>query len=407
MMQADGIRPRSSVDPHMPNMSNMSNMQNMAQDMAEQEQDSGRHAGRANHPAPRTGDRSRRIARSRSTRALRVLGALAMGLILLMVLCLQLGTEYIGPRQMLDLLLRGLRQSDWGRESVGTTGMILFHVRLPRILLSVIVGASLASVGVVLQALLRNPLADPYVVGVSSGAAFGAALAILFGIGTSFLALTALPLCAFAGGLLSLVLVYRLGATQGRLSIHSLLLAGVILNAIFSALIMFSTLLMDPNRSFGLMAWLMGTLTLQVSPGLTVLLGYILLGLLLLVSQLRALNLMTLGEEAARACGVDTERVKKRLFVTAALVTGAVVSVSGMIGFVGMVVPHAVRLLFGADHRLLFPASALVGGMALLLADTAARTLLAPTEIPVGIVTALAGGPLFLYLLLWRKDRLA
>jgi iron complex transport system permease protein len=355
----------------------------------------------------RTPELSRTLVRVRSARALRVIAGLAASLILLMIFCLQLGTEYIGPSQMWQLLMSALKQGDWSRESIGTTGMILFHVRLPRMLLSVIVGASLACIGVVLQALLRNPLADPYVVGVSSGAAFGAALAILFGIGTSFLALTALPLCAFAGGLLSLLLVYRLGATQGRLSIHSLLLAGVILNAIFSALIMFSTLLMDPNRSFGLMAWLMGTLTLHVSPGLTVLLGYILFGLVVLLSQLRALNLMTLGEEAARACGVDTERVKKVLFVTAALVTGAVVSVSGMIGFIGMVVPHAVRLLFGADHRLLFPASALVGGMALLLADTAARTLLAPTEIPVGIVTALAGGPLFLYLLLWRKDRLA
>lgn len=368
------------------------------------------HAPESQQPikaSARTPESSRQLVRVRSARALRVIAGLAAGLILLMILCLQLGTEFIGPSRMWQLLMSAIKQGDWSRESIGTAGTILFHVRLPRVLLSVIVGASLACVGVVLQALLRNPLADPYVVGVSSGAACGAALAILFGIGTSFLALTALPLCAFAGGLLSLLLVYRLGATQGRLSIHSLLLAGVILNAIFSALIMFSTLLMDPNRSFGLMAWLMGTLTLHVSPGLTVLLGYILFGLVVLLSQLRALNLMTLGEEAARACGVDTERVKKVLFVTAALVTGAVVSVSGMIGFIGMVVPHAVRLLFGADHRLLFPASALVGGMGLLVADTAARTLLAPTEIPVGIVTALAGGPLFLYLLLWRKDRLA
>ncbi|CAI4034023.1 Hemin transport system permease protein HmuU [Nitrospira tepida] len=395
MRQTDGMMPRPSVH------------RDVAQEMAELEQHSRPQSGPANRPAPRTMDGSHRIAGSRSRRAFRVLGLLTTGLILLMILCLQFGTEYIGLQRMADLILHALRRGDWGRESIGTSGMILFHVRLPRVLLSVIVGASLACVGVVLQALLRNPLADPYVVGVSSGAAFGAALAILFGIGTSFLALTALPLCAFAGGLLSLLLVYRLGATQGRLSIHSLLLAGVILNAIFSALIMFSTLLMDPNRSFGLMAWLMGTLTLQVSPGLTVLLGYILVGLALLLTQLRSLNLMTLGEEAARSCGVDTERVKKRLFVTSALVTGAVVSVSGMIGFVGMVVPHAVRLLFGADHRLLFPASALVGGMALLVADTAARTLLAPTEIPVGIVTALAGGPLFLYLLLWRRDRLA
>ena len=343
----------------------------------------------------------------RARRGLHIIVGLAIALAVLVVICLQVGSEYISPVKMLSVLGDVLQNRDVSRESIGTTGTILFHVRLPRVLLSIIVGASLASVGVALQALLRNPLADPYVLGISSGSALGASVAMLFGIGTSFLALTALPLCGFAGGMISLIVVYRIGSSGGRLPIHSLLLAGVILNAIFTALIMFITSIMEPNRSFGMMAWLMGTLSTHVSPGLTILLAYVLLGLLVLYSQATTLNLMTLGEESARSLGVETERVKKQMFVTSAMVTGAVVSVSGMIGFIGMVVPHAVRLVLGADHRLLFPTSALVGGMFLLLADTAARTLLSPTEIPVGIITALTGGPLFVYLLMTKKGALS
>jgi iron complex transport system permease protein len=181
----------------------------------------------------------------------------------------------------------------------------------------------------------------------------------------------------------------------------------VILNAIFSALIMFVTSIMDPTRSFGMTAWLMGSLTAPTYPVMGVLALYLLAGGVLLFSQTKRLNLLSLGEETARSLGVEVEPVKKTVFFTSALLTGAVVSVSGMIGFVGMVVPHAVRLMLGSDHRLLLPASALIGGMFLTAADTAARTLLAPAEIPVGVVTALAGGPLFIYLLTANKARLA
>jgi iron complex transport system permease protein len=183
------------------------------------------------------------------------------------------------------------------------------------------------------------------------------------------------------------------------------LLAGVILNAIFSAMIMFVTSIMDPNRSAGMMTWLMGNLSAPSYSALAIMTAYLMVGVFILFKQARVLNLLTLGEESARSLGVETERVKRLVYVVSALITGAVVSVSGMIGFVGMVIPHAVRLVLGVDHRLLLPASALVGGMFLLVADTTARTLLAPAEIPVGIVTALAGGPFFIYLLVWRKDR--
>ena len=333
--------------------------------------------------------------------------ALASTSLLVLIGCLQFGAEDIGFSESVRILAQALRSGEASLESIGTSGVILLQVRLPRVLLGFMVGGSLAAVGVGLQALLRNPLADPYVLGVSSGAALGAACAILLGIGTTVFAFSTLPLFAFAGGMLSLFIVYRVAVSYGRLPVHTLLLAGIILNAIFTALIMFATSMMDPNRAFGMMAWLMGTLTAPEYPALAVLGVYLAVGSLVLFRQARALNLLTLGEESARSLGVEVESVKKVIFVISALLTGVVVSVSGMIGFIGMVVPHAVRLAIGADHRLLLPASALVGGTFLMAADTVARTLLAPTEIPVGVVTALAGGPVFIYLLMYRKGGLA
>lgn len=340
-------------------------------------------------------------------RWLLTLSALAVAAVLMLGICLQFGAKPIGLAEELQIVSLALRDGQAGLEAAGAAGVILLQVRLPRVLLAFMVGGCLAAVGVGLQALLRNPLADPYVLGISSGAALGAGLAILFGLTGTALAFSALPLCAMAGGLLSVLVVYRIATSYGYLPIHTLLLAGVILNAVFSALVMFVTSIMEPNRSFGMMSWLMGTLTAPDYPAMLVLAAYLLAGLFVLFRQAASLNLLTLGEESARALGVEVEAVKKTVFFTSALLTGAVVSVSGMIGFVGMVIPHAMRLLTGADHRLLLPASALVGGMYLMAADTIARTLLSPTEIPVGVVTALAGGPFFIYLLASRKGRLA
>ncbi|MBX3331771.1 MAG: iron ABC transporter permease [Nitrospira sp.] len=344
------------------------------------------------------------LTRSRLAMTLGILGltVIAVGL-----MCLHFGAQPIAYGEILRVFVDTISDKAIDDEVSDLTRTILLQVRLPRLLLGFLVGCSLASVGVALQALLRNPLADPYVLGVSSGAALGAAVGVLIGAGTTFLAETALPACGFAGGLSALVIIYRMAKSYERLPIHSLLLAGVILNAIFSAMIMFITSILEPNRSYGMMAWLMGTLTAPTYGGLVSLVIYLSIGLFLLFSQMRVMNVLALGEEPARSLGVDTEQAKRIIFVLTALVTGAVVSVSGMIGFIGMVVPHAVRLVIGADHRLLLPASALVGGTFLMGADTVARTLISPTEIPVGIITALAGGPFFVYLLLWRKDRLA
>ncbi len=343
------------------------------------------------------------------SRLILILGLLSLTAVVVSLMCLHFGAQPIAYREMLRLLM-GVMTADQTEADGGSadiTRTILLQIRLPRVLLGFVVGCSLASVGVVLQALLRNPLADPYVLGVSSGAALGAAVGVLCGAGTTFLAEAALPACGFAGGIMALVIVYRTATSSERLPIHSLLLTGVILNAIFSALIMFITSILDPNRSYGMMAWLMGTLTSPTYSGLVGVLVYLSISLILLFRQMRALNILALGEDTARTLGIDTEQAKRSIFILTALVTGAVVSVSGMIGFIGMVVPHAVRLAIGADHRLLLPASALVGGIFLMGADAMARTVIAPTEIPVGIITALVGGPFFVYLLLWRKDRLA
>lgn len=339
-------------------------------------------------------------------RWLLVIGGLIVASVVVLVVCLEFGATPVEMRTVVGAILTLFQREQIDADGLGTPGIILVQIRLPRVLMGFLVGGSLAGVGVTLQALLRNPLADPYVLGVSSGAALGASLAMLLGIGTSFALLPTLPLFGFLGGLLSLVLIYRLAQSQGRLPVHSLLLAGVILNAILTALIMFITTIMDPNRSAGLMAWLMGSLTAPSYPALGVFVLYVVVVLAILMHKAQMLNVMTLGEDIARSLGIETEWVKKQLFVLTALLTGAVVSVSGMIGFVGMVIPHVVRMLVGSDHRLLFPASALVGGMFLVVSDTIARTMLAPSEIPVGIVTALAGGPFFLYLLLRQKDRM-
>lgn len=322
-----------------------------------------------------------------------------------LLVCLGFGTESISFPRIWSILVGAIPGTESAGEGTDPTAVILLQIRLPRVLLAFFVGGSLAMVGTALQALLRNPLADPFVIGISSGAAFGASLALLFGVGISVWSVSALPVCAFAGALLSLLILYRISSAWHGFSIYTLLLAGVVLNAIFSAFIMFLTSVADPNRAFGMYAWLMGSLTGPDFATLGVLALYLGMGLLVLATQAQSLNLLTLGEETARSLGVEVERVKQLVFVAAALLTGAVVSFSGIIGFVGLIVPHAVRLVVSADHRLLLPVAGFAGGMFLMLADTVARTALSPGEFPVGVVTALVGGPVFLYLLTHRNKR--
>lgn len=280
-----------------------------------------------------------------------------------------------------------------------TDRVILFETRLPRVLLAAIVGAALATAGAALQGLMRNPLAEPHLIGVSGGAALGAVIAVIAGGRGVFAQASVLPLAAAVGALISMAIVYWLALVRGRLQPYVLLLAGVVYNAFAGALIMFVNSIADYYQAYGILFWLMGSLATQ-SYRLVLTVGvYAATGMIWLILQARELNLLSLGDEAASQLGVDVHRVRRATFVASALLVGAVVSVSGMIGFVGLIVPHVMRLLFGADHRLLLPASSLAGAIFLVWADTAARSALGVVEIPVGVVTALFGGPFFVYLL--------
>jgi iron complex transport system permease protein len=314
------------------------------------------------------------------------------------IFCLQFGAHALTMAE----LWSALTFTKSGNEDVARA--IIWDIRFPRILMGLFVGASLAITGAALQALVRNPLADPYVLGISSGAAFGATIGLALGLG-SIVGGLGLPLCAFIGGGLSIVLVYGVAASQGQLPMHKLLLAGVIVNAVCSALMMFATSILNPASLYRVVLWLMGTLSAPSIPALIGIGASLMLAVVLLLRESQALNLLAVGEDAARSSGVDSDRVQRIVFLVSAVLTGAVVSVSGMIGFVGMVVPHLVRILCGADHRLLLPVSALGGGILLMVADTVARTVVAPAEIPVGVITALIGGPFFIYLLMTRKYR--
>jgi iron complex transport system permease protein len=272
---------------------------------------------------------------------------------------------------------------------------ILFQTRLPRVLLGAAVGGGLAAAGAALQALLRNALASPDVIGVSGGASVGAILVLAAGGRGGF----AVPAAAFLGSLAAIAMIVRLSTVHGRLNPYSLLLVGVIVNTISAAFIMLVSSMVESSQAQGVLFWLTGSLSHRSYPLVGALGAYMVGATLVVWMQARSLNLLALGEEAAAGLGTDVGIVRRRTFLACALLVGAAVSVSGVIGFVGLIVPHCLRLVLGPDHRLLVPASFLGGAMFLVWADTIARVLLAPTEIPVGVITALCGGPFFIYLL--------
>lgn len=272
--------------------------------------------------------------------------------------------------------------------------MIVFELRLPRIILAIGAGAALSIAGAAYQSLLRNPLADPYVLGVSGGAALGSILAILFGTAFGF----SRPVCGFAGAALVTFLVYQIG--KRREDPAQLVLAGVVMSTFLSSLIVMLTALADDVRLRNITLWLLGDLSSGTTAGLLFVIFASILGLALLLPQARALNLMMIGERDAFALGVETGRVRTIVYLTASLLTAAAVVAGGAIGYVGLVGPHLVRLCVGSDNRLVIPASALVGGTLVLIADTLARTVLSPRELPAGAITALIGAPIFVYLLL-------
>jgi iron complex transport system permease protein len=287
------------------------------------------------------------------------------------------------------------------REALPGPARILLDLRLPRVLLGVVVGAALGTAGVVFQAVLRNPLADPYLLGLSGGAALGAVLVILTGAAAHSPVLV--PLAAFAGALLAVTAVWRLAAGAGALPPTALILSGVVVSAFCSALVMFLTAISPAGRVQGALFWMMGSLASPPAGILPIASAAVGGGILLLALSGHQLNALSLGEDTAAHLGLSVSRVRLKLFLAASLVTGAAVSASGLVGFVGLVVPHALRNLIGADHRLLVPAAGLAGAAVVVLADAAARSLVPPAEIPVGVVTALLGAPFFLILLHRRR----
>jgi iron complex transport system permease protein len=318
------------------------------------------------------------------------------GVLLVLLLASLLAAAAVGP-----VALDWRRVLDVGA-GVNPDAVILFRARIPRLLLAAIVGGALAAAGAALQALLRNPLAEPHLVGISSGAALAAVLALVTVPVVLGHALV-VPVAAFLGALLSIWIVVRLAFVGERVDPYTLLLIGVIYNAFTGALLMFINSIVDLYQAHGVLFWLMGHIGTREYSTVGALALYSLAGLSLLLWHARDLDCLSLGDERAAELGVDVERARRMIFVAAALLVGAVVSVSGLIGFVGLVVPHLMRLVVGADHRMLLPASYLAGAIFLVWADTVARTVLGATEIPVGVVTALVGAPVFAYLL--RRER--
>lgn len=318
--------------------------------------------------------------------------ALAVAAGIALLISVALGAAEIPPAAILDVLGGGGDQ---------TTRTIVLELRLPRAVLALLVGGALGLAGAVLQALLRNPLAEPYLLGVSGGAAVGAVTAIV--LGWNVRAAWALPLAALAGALLAIGLVLRIAVRAARgLDTRVLLLAGVVIGAFFNAVILL-LLTFAPAETFrSAIFWMMGSLAAANWPSVGVLVVYLLPAIAVLLLMARPLNLLAVGEETALYLGARVERVKLMAYLVSSLLVAAAVALTGVIGFIGLIVPHAVRLMWGSDHQLLLPASVLLGGAFLLVTDTVARTAAAPTELPVGVITALVGVPIFVALLTRR-----
>lgn len=320
--------------------------------------------------------------------------ALLVALLLAAVLAgLMLGSAPLTPGEV----WAGL----WGSGSDPAAGTIIRDIRMPRVAAGIFTGAALALSGTLFQALLRNPLAEPYLLGVSSGAAFGAvvSLTLLGGLGLGAFGATATTVFALVGGLLAIAIVFRVASVVGRVDTRVLILAGVVVSAFFGAGVMLLLALSRGDAFRSAVLWTMGSLNRATWVNVGVLAACTVGAAGVAFGTARHLNALALGEEAAAHLGADVERVKRLAYFVASLVAAATVSVAGVIGFVGLVVPHAVRMIWGSDHRTLLPLSMLAGAAALVLADAAAQTIVRPMVLPVGVVTALVGVPLFLVLL--------
>jgi iron complex transport system permease protein len=322
------------------------------------------------------------------------LAALLLGLGLVVAVAslgaLFLGSSRVPPADVLAVLTGRVK---------GVDQVVVLSLRLPRILAALLAGGALAVAGAGFQALARNPLAEPSVLGVSSGAAFGVIVAQVFGLGSGLVESVGLAACAFAGALVAGVAVYLIASRAGGLPVHTLLLAGVIISLFFSSAITVLISVIDFDRLGGVVHWLLGNLGPIAPASLAVFALVVATGFWLVLGPARQLNLLALGEESAQQLGVNAEGLKRRIFAGAALLTSAAVAFVGPIGFVGLIVPQIIRMVLGSDNRVVIPTAMLGGGAFLLLADTLARNVIAPAELSVGVITAFCGAPFFIYLL--------
>lgn len=332
-----------------------------------------------------------------------ILSLAIIGCILLIYVCTVMGAASVSLEEVNRILLHEVFRAPVSMEGISQgTIAIVRDVRLPRVLLGFLTGAALAVCGASYQGIFKNPMADPYILGISSGAALGASIGIVLHFSGSLSGLSGTTLLAFAGALLTVFLVYTISRSGKKVPISSLLLSGIAVNQSLSA---FMSLIMLFNQQSmdQIMFWTMGSLNGKGWNQILTILPYVIVGIVLLMTSARELDIMLLGEDTAVQLGVNVEFVKKKVLIVSSIVTAAVVSATGIIGFVGLLVPHVVRLFTGPKHRVLMPVSLIFGGTFLILCDTAARSLITQ-EIPVGIITAACGGPFFLYLL-WKSRR--
>lgn len=275
---------------------------------------------------------------------------------------------------------------------------IILNIRIPRVLIGVIVGAALAGVGAVFQGMFKNPMADPYVIGISSGAALGAGIVIIFGLSWTAFRISAISIGAFIGAVLTTFIVYWISRVKNKVPVTILLLSGIAVGQFLTAILSFLMVLHTKDMT-KIIYWTLGSFSGKGWEHLVSIFIPMILSMIALIFFSRDLNIMLLGEEPAQNLGVDVEKIKIIILIICSFIISIAVSVSGIIGFVGLIIPHIVRLVVGPDHRMLIPTSMLVGGIFMIFADTLARTIISPTEIPVGIITALFGGPFFIYLL--------
>ena len=320
------------------------------------------------------------------------------------LVALGLGTVFISPSEMLHSFIASTSAETLSSQSKS----ILLDIRLPRILLALLVGAALASTGVVMQGLFRNPLADPSLIGVSGGASVGASLMIVSAsaVTASTTGLSLVAMGAFVGGFIATLLVYRVATSNLGTSVTTMLLAGIAIGALAGAFNSLLSYFSDNQMLRQISVWQMGNLSAANWTKVSIMSVVVVIFILLLPTHTKALNALLLGESEARHLGIDVQRVKRKLILLTALGVGVSVAVAGLIGFIGLVIPHVIRLLIGPDHRWLIPASALGGAFLLLVADTIARIIVLPAELPTGILTALIGAPFFVALLIHQRREL-